>query len=263
MIDLNLIRSYFPQHIRENAQFDKDMLKEYIQLMILDFLSSTSYIRKMAFIGGTNLRLVKGIDRFSEDLDFDCKNMTKEEFMAMTDDVLVFLQRSGLNAITKDKENDKLTAFRRNIHFPQLLFDLGLTGHREKRFLVKIESQDQGVDYNPVLVNVKGCGFFFPLPVPPEDVLCSMKLAALLTRSKGRDFYDAMFLLGYTQPNYNFLQKRSGISSAQDLKVAIEDVLKTTDLSIKKKDFEHLLFNKQNSERILRFGEFAKAAITE
>ncbi len=263
MIDLNLIRSYFPQHIRENAQFDKDMLKEYIQLMILDFLSSTSYIRKMAFIGGTNLRLVKGIDRFSEDLDFDCKNMTKEEFMAMTDDVLVFLQRSGLNAITKDKENDKLTAFRRNIHFPQLLFDLGLTGHREKRFLVKIESQDQGVDYNPVLVNVKGCGFFFPLPVPPEDVLCSMKLAALLTRSKGRDFYDAMFLLGYTQPNYNFLQKRSGIGSAQDLKVAIEDVLKTTDLSIKKKDFEHLLFNKQNSERILRFGEFAKAAITE
>lgn len=263
MIDLNLIRSYFPQHIRENAQFDKDMLKEYIQLMILDFLSSTSYIRKMAFIGGTNLRLVKGIDRFSEDLDFDCKNMTKEEFMAMTDDVLVFLQRSGLNAITKDKENDKLTAFRRNIHFPQLLFDLGLTGHREKRFLVKIESQDQGVDYNPVLVNVKGCGFFFPLPVPPEDVLCSMKLAAMLTRSKGRDFYDAMFLLGYTQPNYNFLQKRSGIGSAQDLKVAIEDVLKTTDLSIKKKDFEHLLFNKQNSERILRFGEFAKAAITE
>lgn len=263
MIDLNLIRSYFPQHIRENAQFDKDMLKEYIQLMILDFLSSTSYIRKMTFIGGTNLRLVKGIDRFSEDLDFDCKNMTKEEFMAMTDDVLVFLQRSGLNAITKDKENDKLTAFRRNIHFPQLLFDLGLTGHREKRFLVKVESQDQGVDYNPVLVNVKGCGFFFPLPVPPEDVLCSMKLAALLTRSKGRDFYDAMFLLGYTQPNYNFLQKRSGIGSAQDLKVAIEDVLKTTDLSIKKKDFEHLLFNKQNSERILRFGEFAKAAITE
>ncbi len=263
MIDLNLIRSYFPQYIRENAQFDKDMLKEYIQLMILDFLSSTPYIRKMTFIGGTNLRLVKGIDRFSEDLDFDCKNMTKEEFMAMTDDVLVFLQRSGLNAITKDKENDKLTAFRRNIHFPQLLFDLGLTGHREKRFLVKIESQDQGVGYNPVLVNVKGCGFFFPLPVPPEDVLCSMKLSALLTRCKGRDFYDAMFLLGYTQPNYDFLQKRSGIGSAQKLKVAIENVLKMTDLSIKKKDFEHLLFNKQNSERILRFGEFAKAAITE
>ena len=89
MIDIDLIKSYFPLHIRENAQFNKDMLKEYIQLMILDFLSTTPYIRKLTFIGGTNLRLVKGIDRFSEYLDFDCKDMCKEEFMAMTDDVVV------------------------------------------------------------------------------------------------------------------------------------------------------------------------------
>ena len=45
MIDIDLIKSYFPLHIRENAQFNKDMLKEYIQLMILDFLSTTPYIR--------------------------------------------------------------------------------------------------------------------------------------------------------------------------------------------------------------------------
>jgi len=32
--------------------------------------------------------------------------------------------------------------------------------------------------------------------------------------------------------------------------------LKTADLNMKKKDFEHLLFNKRNSERILFFGEF-------
>lgn len=263
MIDLDLIKNYFPQSIRENAQFGKHMLKEYIQLMILDYLSSTPYIRKMAFIGGTNLRLVKGIDRFSEDLDFDCKDMTKEKFMSMTDDVLVFLQRSGLNAITKDKENSKLTAFRRNIHFPQLLFDLGLTGHRDQRFLVKIECQDQGVKYNPVTVNVKGCGLFFPLPVPPDNVLCSMKLTALLARSKGRDFYDAMFLLGFTRPDYEFLHKRSGIGSPQELKEAIDSVLKTTNLDIKKRDFEHLLFNRHNSEKIIRFREFIQAAIGE
>ncbi len=55
--------------MRDNALLNKHMLKEYIQLMILDYLSSTPYMRKMAFIGGTNLRLFKGIDRFSEDLD--------------------------------------------------------------------------------------------------------------------------------------------------------------------------------------------------
>ena len=141
MIDFDLIKNYFPQDLRDNAQFSNDILKEYIQLMILDYLSSTPYVRKLTFIGGTNLRLVKGIDRFSEDLDFDCKDMSKEEFVAMTDDILVFLRRSGLNAVAKDRDNEKLTAFRRNIHFPQLLFDLGLTGHREKRFLIKIETQ--------------------------------------------------------------------------------------------------------------------------
>lgn len=137
------------------------MLKEYLQLMILDYLSTTPYIRKITFIGGTNLRLVRGIDRFSEDLDFDCKNLSKEEFMAMTDEVLRFLQRSGMRVEVRDRENDKLKAFCRNIHFPELLFDLGLTGHRDERFLIKIESQDQQNPYSPVLANIKGCGFFF------------------------------------------------------------------------------------------------------
>ncbi|MBR3616748.1 MAG: nucleotidyl transferase AbiEii/AbiGii toxin family protein [Bacteroidaceae bacterium] len=261
MIDMNFIRGYFPQQIRDNAQFSKDMLKEYIQFMILDFISTTPYARKLAFIGGTNLRLIKGIDRFSENLDFDCKNMSKEEFMTLTDDILVFLQRSGLDAVVKDRENEKLTAYRRNIYFPRLLFDLGLTGHRDQRFLVKIEAQDQEIEYTPEIVNVKGCGFFFPLPVPPDDVLCAMKLSALLKRSKGRDFYDAMFLLGLTQPNYVFLQKRIGIGTAQELKTAVDCLLKTTNLSIKKKDFEHLLFNNKNSDRILLFKEFFNEVI--
>lgn len=256
MIDMNFVRGYFPPQMRDNALFDKHMLKEYLQLMILDFLSSTPYIRKMAFIGGTNLRLIKGIDRFSEDLDFDCKQMSRDEFVQMTDKVLTFLKRSGLNAETKDRENPKLTAFRRNIHFPQLLFDLSLTGHRDERFLIKVEAQDQGVEYAPVIVNVKGAGFFFPLPVPPDGVLCAMKLSALLSRSKGRDFYDAMFLLSQTPPDYEFLKARCGIDSPDELKTALRKMLATVDLNVKKRDFEHLLFNRQHVDKILRFGEF-------
>lgn len=85
MIDLDYIRSFFPSSIAKNANFQKHMLKEYIQLLVLDYLANTPYISKLAFIGGTNLRLIKRIDRFSEDLDFDCKDMSKEEFMEMTD----------------------------------------------------------------------------------------------------------------------------------------------------------------------------------
>lgn len=256
MIQIQQIKNYFPTQIRENSIFDKHILKEYLQLMILDYLSSTPYIRKMTFIGGTNLRLVKGIDRFSEDLDFDCKDLSKEEFLEMTNGVIQFLERSGLRVEARDKDNPKLTAFRRNIHFPELLFDLGLSGHKEERFLIKIESQDQGLIYEPIISNIKGCGFFFPFPVPSDGVLCSMKIAAMLARSKGRDFYDLMFLLAQARPDYDFLSKRCRVNNLQEFKKVTYELLETIDLKKKQKDFEHLLFNKANSEKILQFEDF-------
>jgi predicted nucleotidyltransferase component of viral defense system len=256
MVDLNLIRNFFPVQIRGNSIFEKNMLKEYIQLSILDYLSATPYIRKLSFIGGSNLRLVKGIDRFSEDLDFDCKDVSSSEFLQMSNDVIRFLERNGYKVEANDKESPKLTAYRRSIYFPQLLFDLGLSGHREERFLIKIEAQDQGVDYQTVIVNIRGCGFYFPFPVPPDPVLCSMKATAVIDRGKGRDFYDLMFLLGQTKPDYSFLTERKGIRNAGELKSAIKERLKDTDLKVKAKDFEHMLFNRSNSERILMFGEF-------
>ena len=88
MIQIEQIRNFFPKQISEYSIFDKYMLKEYLQLMILDYLSSTQYIKKIVFIGGTNLRLVWGIDRFSEDLDFDCKELSKDEFIEMTNGII-------------------------------------------------------------------------------------------------------------------------------------------------------------------------------
>lgn len=256
MIQIDAIKGYFPAEIRSNSLFNRYILKEYIQLLILDYLSATRFIRKTTLIGGTNLRLVKGIDRFSEDLDFDCKKLSKDEFIDMTDGILQFLQRNGLDVLPKDRDTGKLKAFRRSIYFPQLLFELGLTGHREERFLIKVESEDQLINYKPVLANIKGCGFFFPMSVPPDNTLCAMKVAAMLNRQKGRDFYDVMFLLGQTSPDYSFLAEKCEISSLKELKQAIEKMLITVDLKKKMKDFEHLLFNRDNSKRILRVGEF-------
>lgn len=258
MIDLEFIKSFFPESIRDNRNFNKMMLKEYLQLMILDFISTTKYAKNLVFIGGTNLRIIHGIDRFSEDLDFDCKNMTVNYFHEMTDSVLGFLKRNGLIVETKDSESLRLTAYRRSFYFPQLLFDLKLTGHRDERFLIKLEAQDQGVDYDIKTVNVKGCGFYFPQQVPPDPVLCSMKLSALLARRKGRDFYDSMFLLSKTDPDYGFLSKRNGIRSKEELKFAIFRMLPAINLHIKKRDFEHLLFDSTKSSKILLFPEFIK-----
>ncbi len=256
MISLDLIKNYFPAGLRDNASFQKYMLKEYIQLAILDFLSTTPFIGKIIFIGGTNLRLVKGIDRFSEDLDFDCKNFTREEFMDMTDSILQFLHRSGMRVEVRDRDNKRLKAFRRSFYFPELMYELGLSGHRDERFLIKVESEDQQIQYESSMAHIKGCGFFFPFPVPTDGVLCSMKLSAMLSRQKGRDFYDAMFLLAQTKPDYSFLADKQGIHNLDELKAATKYILKGVELDLKKRDFEHLLFNKRNSERILYVNEF-------
>ena len=256
MIDLQQIKNYFPAPVRENPIYKKYMLKEYVQLLILDFLSSSAYVGKIAFIGGTHLRLVKGIDRFSEDLDFDCKDFSENDFLKMTDDVLVFLQRSGFRVETRDRQNENLKAFRRNIYFPQLLFEMGLSGYKEERFLIKIETQNQGFDYNRNMVNIKRLGFFFPFPVPPDPVLCAMKIAALLSRAKGRDFYDAMFLLPQTEPDYQYLVKKCNIKNKTELKTVLLNRIENTNLKLKSKDFEHLLINKEKSQKVLLFKDF-------
>ena len=259
MVDLQYIKNHFPVDMQENPIFRKYMLKEYMQLLVLDFLSSSVHLGNIAFIGGTSLRLVKGIDRFSEDLDFDCKDFSESDFLKMTDDILVFLQRSGFRVEIRDRQSEKLKAFRRNIHFPELLFDLQLSGYREERFLIKIEMQNQGFDYVRNLVNVKRMGFFFPFPVPPDSVLCAMKIAALLSRAKGRDFYDAIFLLQQTEPDYLYLDAKCKIRNKAELKAALIDVTEKTDLKLKSRDFEHLLFNREKSQRILLFRDFVES----
>lgn len=170
MIRLEQIKQYYPPSIRENPVFSKYMLKEYVQLMILEYLSTTRYATKLSFIGGTALRLIRGIDRFSEDLDFDCKDLSYDDFLLLSDDVVRHLRLSGLKVEPKDKESDKLLAYRRSIYFPELLFSLGLSGYKEERFLVKLECQDQGYEYVPRAVNIRRSGFFFPV-LPP---LCSL-----------------------------------------------------------------------------------------
>lgn len=250
MIDLQYIRGFFPPLIAENALYQKHMIKEYVELLALEWISRSIYAEKLIFIGGTNLRLIQGIDRFSEDLDFDCKNLSETEFLTMTDGLIRYLQLQGLEAIAKDKEGSKLQAYRRNVYFPELLFNLQVTGHREERFLMKIEAQDQGIIYPREMATIQRLGFYFPVAVPPLSVLLSMKLSALIARQKGRDFYDTIFLWQRTQPDYAFLNERSGIANKIQLVEIMRKVVNETDLNMKKRDFEHLLFEPSKAEVI-------------
>jgi len=108
------------------------------------------------------------------------------------------------------------------------------------------------------MATISGCGFFMSFPVPPDDILCAMKISALLSRAKGRDFYDIMFLLSQTNPNYDYLAQKQGIHNLMELKIKLEETINKVDLHNKSKDFEHLLFNKENKNRILHFKEFVE-----
>lgn len=263
MIDLDYIKGFYPPAIAGSDSFTKHLLKEYVELTALEFLSRCQYANKITFIGGTNLRLVHGIDRFSEDLDFDVKGLTEAEFIQMTEILQQHLVMQGIPAEIRDKDNERLTAYRRSIYFPGWLFDLHLTGHKEERFLMKVEAQDQdqdqGIRYPVEMAKVDRCGFYFPIAVPPDSVLLSMKLAALLARAKGRDFYDVLFLMQRTSPDYDYLQQRCGISGRDELVMAIDSLLESVNLENKCRDFEHLIFTPAQSLRVLEFAGIYKS----
>ena len=179
----------------------------------------------------------------------------------MTNGLMRYLTLHGLTVEARDKENPNLTAYRRNVYFPELLFSLQLTGHREERFLMKIEAQDQGIAYPREMATISRLGFYFPVPVPPISILLSMKLSALLTRQKGRDFYDVLFLWQRTKPDYAFLKLRHGIESEEQLRAQLQETVAHTDLKTKQRDFEHLLFEPRKSEQILHFLEILKPTL--
>jgi predicted nucleotidyltransferase component of viral defense system len=100
------------------------MLKEYFHYRILDINFSGEYASRLSFIGGTNLRILHHIQRLSEDLDFDCFQLSKKEFFQITDNVIARLSDEGIKVTAEDKEKDlKIMALRRNIIFPGLLFE--------------------------------------------------------------------------------------------------------------------------------------------
>ena len=259
MISLESIRGFFPEELRA-GQFAKHILKEYIECLALEWIARSPWAAKLTFIGGTNLRLTKDIDRFSEDLDFDCKGLAPDDFIRFTDALIAYLVRNGLNVVAKEKESSRLTAMRRSILFPGLLHELGLSAFKDERFMMKIEAQDQGREYKRVSDDIRRCGFFFPVTVPNEATLCAMKLSALLTRGKGRDFYDAIFLLQRTEPDYPFLSAvHPEVTDLKSLKAALTAKAKSVDLELKRRDVEHMLFHRERAELVTRFPAFVES----
>ena len=68
MLSYNSIQSAYPISLHSKGRF---IIREYLQYKLLEIIYTSIFATKLIFLGGTNLRIVHGNQRFSEDLDFD------------------------------------------------------------------------------------------------------------------------------------------------------------------------------------------------
>src|SRR3989344_8921876 len=121
MLSFNEIKKEYKDSLHS---FDRGLLREYLQYQILGIIFNHPLGRKLSFLGGTCLRIVYNLNRFSEDIDFDNKNLTEKEFIELSAYIKKELQKLGFQVELKNISKE---AFHCYIKFPKLLFENGLS----------------------------------------------------------------------------------------------------------------------------------------
>jgi hypothetical protein len=187
----------------------RNLAREYLQGRILGMLQGAGALIPLAFHGGTALRFLYNIPRYSEDLDFAL------ERPAGTYDFRTYLQaiQREFEAETYDvslKLDDRRVVHSALVRFPGLLYELGLSPHAGEVLSIKLE-----VDTNPpvgagLATTVVRRHIMLHLQHHDQASLLAGKLHALLQREyvKGRDLYDLLWYLSdpsWPPPNLEML----------------------------------------------------------
>ncbi|MCC6412755.1 MAG: nucleotidyl transferase AbiEii/AbiGii toxin family protein [Saprospiraceae bacterium] len=257
MMPLAEIEKQYPPNLRAFGPF---LLREYLQYQILQVVFNGKYAQKFCFLGGTCLRIIYQNTRFSEDLDFDNFDLSTSDFDQVADEIGIELRKLGLNV---ELENVFRGAYHCYIKFPGLLYQTGLSGHKDQKILIQLDTENQGFAYQPKLKFINKFDVFCSVPTTPQDILLAQKFYAVFNRKqpKGRDFFDITFLMGLdVKPNYAFLEQKTGISNPEMLRERILDHCKTLDFEYLANDVRAFLFNANDVRRVLLFSDFMKQA---
>jgi len=211
---IELIQHRFNEYQAGSAVEEEQAIKEIIQEISLFALWKAGFFEVAAFQGGTSLRILYGLSRFSEDLDFIIKDPDVEfEWNDYLKALLKNLEEFGLKAEVKDKsrmdQKIKKAVMKDNSISNQL--DLAFyRGTEDQKQTIKLE-----IDIHPPT----GSNFEYSYRDFPVDYeVChrdlpsnfSLKIHALLCRPylKGRDWYDFNWYAkqGMT-PNLTLLQE--------------------------------------------------------
>ncbi|MDP1884820.1 MAG: nucleotidyl transferase AbiEii/AbiGii toxin family protein [Candidatus Moranbacteria bacterium] len=256
MLSLQEIEKHYPENIRG---FRRNILREYLQYKILQIIFDSEYASKLAFLGGTALRIVHGNTRFSEDLDFDNFGLEKNEFDQISQLVKNKLELDGYEV---EIRNVYKGAYRCYVRIPKLLFDSGLSGYEEEKILIQLDTAPHGFSYASEKIILNKFEIFTRINVTPLDIILAQKIFAIFNRKamKGRDFFDTVFLLAKTSPNYEYLQLKLKVKNGKELReklLGLENKINLNDLA---EDVEPFLFNPSDAKKVMFFMEYIKSA---
>jgi predicted nucleotidyltransferase component of viral defense system len=252
MLNLGDILRTYPQRLHG---FKENILKEYLQYKILDIIYGSSFADRLVFLGGTSIRIVHQGVRFSEDLDFDNLGIDEKDFDVLAGLIRKELELDGYEVAIK---NVFKGAYHCRINFPGLLFEQGMSGLREERILIQIDAEPQRYSYSPEKFLINSFGIFRYINTVPPALLLSQKILACLKRKKekGRDFFDVVFLMGKTAPDYRYLQEKAGIAGKQEMITALRQRVDHIDMKGLAQDVEPFLFEPSQKDRVSLFKQF-------
>jgi len=210
-MSIKIIQNKLNQYNPQNQIEEENALKEIAQEIALSALSRSGFFKVAAFQGGTCLRILHGLDRFSEDLDFALNEPNPSfKWTPYLKNLQTELEVYGFQFKIEEESKDKnvKNVFLKDDSIKNML----ILNHREqgKQKTIKIKLE---IDTNPPLGaknDQKTINFPVSVPVVAHDLpsLFAGKSHALLCRdpSKGRDWYDFVWYAGGRTPiNFELL----------------------------------------------------------
>lgn len=170
-----------------------NLIREYVQASILRSLHESRAFESLSFVGGTALRFLYNLPRFSEDLDFSLE--TPERYAP--ENWLKKLKRDlgfqGFDATIS--LNDKNVVQVAWVRIADLLYPASLAPSREKKLAIKLEIDTEppaGARFETKMVTRY---LLFGIRHHDLSSLMAGKIRAMLTRpyAKGRDWFDLLW----------------------------------------------------------------------
>lgn len=170
-----------------------NILREYVQAAALRSLHEARAFERLSFVGGTALRFLFDLPRYSEDLDFSLESGEGYEPLSWFAKLKRDLQRQGFEA--EVSLNDRKTVHIVWIRIAGILKEADIVGRMEQKLSIKLEIDTRppaGAAMESHLVNRH---FVFALRHHDLPSLMAGKVHALLARpyAKGRDWYDLVW----------------------------------------------------------------------